>query len=104
MIENLSGDFEPADYTDGYSAALQALIDAKVEGHEVVQPTTAIQDAGVEQLLAALQETAQERTDTDQATSPEVVRAKAAAEKAKESATKAKKATSKARSASKTRR
>ncbi|HVV13739.1 Ku protein [Amycolatopsis sp.] len=104
LIENLSGDFEPGRYSDGYSAALQALIEAKVDGRDVLQPTAAVQDAGVEQLLDALQESAQERTDTDQATSPAVARAKAAAEKAKEGATKAKKATSKARSASKSRR
>jgi DNA end-binding protein Ku len=104
LIENLSGDFEPAEYADSYTAALEALIEAKVEGREVLQPTAAIQDEGVEELLAALQDSAQTRTDTDQAESPAVKRAKAAAEKASAAKSTAKKAASKARSAPKTRR
>ncbi|SFK44932.1 DNA end-binding protein Ku [Amycolatopsis sacchari] len=104
IIENLSGNFEPARYADRYSAALQELIQAKVEDREVLRPTAAIQDAGVEALLDALQETAQERTDTDQATSPAVKRAKAAAKKAAEAKEGAKKAASKARSAPKSKR
>jgi DNA end-binding protein Ku len=31
-------DFDPADYHDGYREALQQLIEAKVEGHEVIEP------------------------------------------------------------------
>jgi DNA end-binding protein Ku len=56
MIERLAGDFEPQNHTDHYREALEALILAKVEGSEVVQPTAAAQDAGVADLLAALQE------------------------------------------------
>ncbi|GHF62954.1 DNA end-binding protein Ku [Amycolatopsis bartoniae] len=104
IIENLSGNFEPAQYTDRYAAALQELIAAKVEDREVLSPTAAAQDAGVEQLLEALQETAQERTDEDQASSPAVKRAKAAAEKAAQSRAGARKAASKARNAPKSRR
>ncbi|QWF82933.1 non-homologous end joining protein Ku [Amycolatopsis sp. CA-230715] len=73
FIEELAGDFEPARYTDRSRAALEALIEAKAEGNEVVQPTAAEQDAGVDALLAALRETAEE---------PAVLRAKAAARKA----------------------
>lgn len=104
LIENLSGNFEPAQYSDGYGAALEELIRAKVEGREIMRPTAAKQDEGVEQLLAALQESAQERTDTDQAESPAVKRAKAAAEKAAGAKSAAKKAASKAKSAPKSRR
>jgi DNA end-binding protein Ku len=55
LIESLSGDFEPEQYADNYREALQALIDAKVEGREVVQPAEPASDAGtVVDLMAAL--------------------------------------------------
>ncbi len=38
LIDTLSSDFDPTEYTDSYSEALQALIDAKIEGREVVTP------------------------------------------------------------------
>lgn len=97
LVENLSGDFEPGEYTDTYSAALAALIEAKVEGREVVQPTAGLQAAGVDELLEALQATAQQRTDTDAA----MAKAKAASEKAKSARSRARKVSSKSRSATK---
>jgi len=55
LIETLSGDFEPEQYTDNYREALQALIEAKVEGREVVQPSEAAEDSGtVVDLMSAL--------------------------------------------------
>jgi DNA end-binding protein Ku len=38
LIESMAGDFDPAEYSDDYRAALQEVIDAKVEGREVVSP------------------------------------------------------------------
>src|SRR5581483_11634664 len=38
LIDPLSGDFDPSQYSDNYREALQALIDAKVAGKEVVAP------------------------------------------------------------------
>ena len=38
LIDSMTGEFEPDDFTDDYRAALQEVIDAKVEGREVVQP------------------------------------------------------------------
>lgn len=38
LVESMAGDFEPEQYTDNYREALQAVIDAKVEGREVVEP------------------------------------------------------------------
>lgn len=38
LIESMTGDFEPDAFTDDYRAALQEVINAKVEGREVVQP------------------------------------------------------------------
>ena len=56
MIEHLAGDFAPEQYSDDYREALEALIQAKIDGSEVVQPTSAAQDAGVGALLEALQD------------------------------------------------
>ena len=38
LIDSMAGDFDPDAYTDDYRAALQEVIDAKVEGREVVAP------------------------------------------------------------------
>ena len=55
LIDTLAGEFDPSKYTDSYREALEALIDAKVEGHEVVAPTTAAPTSGtVVDLMAAL--------------------------------------------------
>jgi DNA end-binding protein Ku len=55
LIETLSGDFDPTLYADDYREALEKLIEAKVEGREVVQPSpTAGDDAPVVDLMAAL--------------------------------------------------
>jgi DNA end-binding protein Ku len=55
LITALSGDFDASAYTDSYREAVQALIDAKVEGREVVAPVTEDGDDGsVVDLMAAL--------------------------------------------------
>jgi DNA end-binding protein Ku len=55
LISALSGDFEPEAYTDSYREALQALIDAKVEGREVVAPPSEDgEETSVVDLMAAL--------------------------------------------------
>jgi DNA end-binding protein Ku len=55
LIETLTGEFDPTQYTDRYREALQAVIDAKVEGREVVQPEGGQPTAGtVVDLMAAL--------------------------------------------------
>jgi DNA end-binding protein Ku len=55
LIDTLSGDFHPEQYSDNYREALQALIEAKVEGREVVQPEQPAGDTGtVVDLMAAL--------------------------------------------------
>jgi DNA end-binding protein Ku len=38
LIESMTVDFDPEDYHDSYREALQELVNAKVEGREVVQP------------------------------------------------------------------
>ncbi|WP_430781096.1 Ku protein [Actinoplanes sp. G11-F43] len=37
LIDSMAGSFQPEDFTDNYRTALQEVIDAKVEGREVVQ-------------------------------------------------------------------
>jgi DNA end-binding protein Ku len=55
LIETLAGDFDPSQYTDGYREALQAVIDAKVAGREVVSPAEPETSGGaVLDLMAAL--------------------------------------------------
>jgi DNA end-binding protein Ku len=55
LIESLSGDFEPEQYTDRYREALESLIEAKVAGREVVAPAEEQADGGaVVDLMAAL--------------------------------------------------
>jgi DNA end-binding protein Ku len=55
LIDALSGDFAPEQYSDNYREALQALIEAKVAGREVVAPPEPATDTGtVVDLMAAL--------------------------------------------------
>ncbi|MDT0528154.1 Ku protein [Micromonospora sp. DSM 115977] len=55
LIDSMAGEFEPDAFTDDYRAALQEVIDAKVEGREVVQPEEAEEaPAAAVDLMAAL--------------------------------------------------
>jgi len=55
LVESMAGDFEPDEYTDNYREALEAVIEAKVEGREIVEPEEAQPTAGnVVDLMSAL--------------------------------------------------
>ena len=56
LIDTLAADFDPSQYSDSYRDALQALIDAKIEGHEVRAPAGSSEVSGgaVLDLMAAL--------------------------------------------------
>lgn len=55
LVDSMAGDFDPAAFSDDYRAALQQVIDAKVEGRQVVEPESAQPTAGnVVDLMAAL--------------------------------------------------
>jgi DNA end-binding protein Ku len=58
LVDSLSGDFDPTDYTDQYREALDSLIDAKIEGRDLV-PAPDTTETGVSgkvvDLVAALQ-------------------------------------------------
>ncbi|MGW5704541.1 non-homologous end joining protein Ku [Amycolatopsis japonica] len=84
LIEDLTRDFAPGRYTDRYREALEALIQAKLDGDDVLQPTAAEQAEGVTRLLAALQQ-------------GPVEKANEAAEKARQARTRAKRASSSAK-------
>ncbi|WP_019634705.1 Ku protein [Actinomadura atramentaria] len=54
LIESMAGDFDPSEYHDAYREALQAVIDAKIEGREVTRPAPAAPEAPAADLLGAL--------------------------------------------------
>jgi DNA end-binding protein Ku len=55
LIDSMAGEFDAGDYTDNYREALQEVIDAKVEGREVVQPEEVEEaPAAAVDLMAAL--------------------------------------------------
>ncbi|MDT5024456.1 MAG: end-binding protein Ku, partial [Micromonosporaceae bacterium] len=55
LVESMAGDFEPEQFTDNYREALQEVIEAKIEGREVVEPEEAQPTAGkVVDLMSAL--------------------------------------------------
>ena len=100
LVESMSGDFDPEQYTDEYRAALQQVIDAKVEGREVVEPEVAQPTASnVVDLMSAL------RASVDAAKRSRgepMVPAKTASQKASAKKTTAKKAPAKKAPAKKT--
>ena len=71
LIDSMAGDFDPGQYTDNYREALQEVIDAKVEGREVVAPEEpeAAPAAAVD-LMAALRASV-ERARTARGEQPE---------------------------------
>ena len=99
LVEELTADFEPGRYPDRYREALEALIQAKIDGADVVQPTAAEQTEGVTRLLAALQQSVAE---AESARDTAVGKAKAAAAKAAKARTAAKKAAARGRGRAKT--
>jgi DNA end-binding protein Ku len=56
LLETLAGDYDPSEFEDDYADAVQALVEAKLEGGEVKRTQEAAPSAGeVVDLLAALQ-------------------------------------------------
>jgi DNA end-binding protein Ku len=55
LIDSMAGSFKADEFTDNYRAALQEVIDAKIEGREVVQPEEAEEEPSAAiDLMAAL--------------------------------------------------
>jgi DNA end-binding protein Ku len=60
LVQSMIGNFEPEEFSDDYRAALQEVIDAKVEGREVVEVEAAQPTAGtVVDLMSALRASVQ---------------------------------------------
>ena len=58
LVDSLSGDFDPSDFTDQYRAALESVVEAKIEGRDLIPaPDTADAETSgtVVDLVAALQ-------------------------------------------------
>ena len=100
-IEQLSGTFVAAQYTDRYREALEDLIEAKIEGREVVRPAAVEEDATVEDLITALQESVAAAMKSRNG-SDAVAKAKSAARKAESAKDDAGKAAGKSRGRAKT--
>jgi DNA end-binding protein Ku len=56
LVASMAADFDPSEFTDEYRTALQSVIDAKIEGHAVVQAAEPETSGGGEvvDLMAAL--------------------------------------------------
>jgi DNA end-binding protein Ku len=88
LVETLSEPFVPAEHTDSYRSALRSLVQAKIDGNELVQPAAAQQESGAADLLGALRSTVADRKMPRQRVT-EAQAAEAAAEKAKTAARRA---------------
>ncbi len=70
LIDSMTDDFDPAAHKDGYREALAELVDAKVQGRELLQPGTMEIAAGpavsLADALKASLEAAREGTETGQ--------------------------------------
>jgi len=55
LVQSMAGDFDPSQFTDEYREALQQVIEAKVEGRQILEPVTEQPtSATVVDLMAAL--------------------------------------------------
>jgi DNA end-binding protein Ku len=104
LVESMSGDFDPEQFTDNYREALQAVIEAKVEGREIVEAEEQQPTAGnVVDLMSALRasvEAAKKGRTTSEPAAPKKAAKAAPAKKAAKPA--AKKAAAKKAPAKKT--
>jgi DNA end-binding protein Ku len=106
LVARLSGDFAPGEYTDEYTTALRALIDAKVAAGDVHRPTAAEQDATAAEFVAALRDevadNADNADDPDDTAGAAVDKARAAVRRAAEAQATASRAAQRAAAREKT--
>ncbi len=55
LIAAMTGAFDPAEYRDEYRAALEQVIDAKVDGREIVEPEAPVAGGQLVDLMAMLE-------------------------------------------------
>jgi DNA end-binding protein Ku len=93
LVESMSGEFDPEQFTDNYREALQSVIEAKVEGREIVETEEAQPSAGnVVDLMSALRASVEAAKQGRGAAEPPTAKKatkKAPAKKAAKKATKA---------------
>lgn len=57
LVDTLAGDFDPSQFEDGYAEAVEALVEAKIEGGEITRvPTEASPTGEVVDLMTALKQ------------------------------------------------
>jgi DNA end-binding protein Ku len=101
LVESMSGEFDPEQFTDNYREALQSVIEAKVEGREIVETEEPQPTAGnVVDLMSALRASV-EAAKQGRSASPPAAK-KAAAKKPAAKKASAKKPAAKKASAKKT--
>ena len=94
LIDSMAGSFKAEEFTDNYRAALQEVIDAKVEGREIVQPEEAEEaPAAAVDLMAALKASVERAKAARGESAPAPAAKKAVAKKAPAKKAAAKKAT-----------
>jgi DNA end-binding protein Ku len=114
LVDTLAGDYDPTEFEDDYANAVEALVQAKLEGGEVKAPAEPKKSTGeVVDLLAALQRSvdaakssrgekvAEEPSDEAAESAEEKPAKKASAKKATTKKTAAKKSTTKKTAATK---
>lgn len=96
LIEQMTVDFDPEQYTDEYREALLAAIEAKAKGREVVTPPAPKPETGgkVLDLMAALQASVEQAKKTRQEPAASPKKREAAHPKARKKATKTAKSAS----------
>lgn len=65
LIETMTADFDPSQHHDAYREALHAVVDAKVEGRQVVRPETPLPHGDLLAALRASVETARRSRPRD---------------------------------------
>jgi DNA end-binding protein Ku len=91
LVDSMTGEFDPDQYHDDYREALEAVIDAKVEGREIVEPEEPQPVAGnVVDLMSALRASvdAAKKGRSEPAAAKEQAEATPPAKKAAKSTTK----------------
>ena len=96
LIDSMAGSFKADEFTDNYRAALQEVIDAKVEGREIVQPEEAEEEPSAAiDLMAALKASVERAKQARGEPAPAKKAASSAKKTASKKATPAKKAAKK---------
>jgi DNA end-binding protein Ku len=85
LVDSMAGEFNPSEFTDNYREALESVIEAKIEGREIVEAEEPQPDAGnVVDLMSALRASvdAAKKTRGETAPAGKAREGDAAAEKA----------------------